>query len=62
MPYSSLKVALNELETEGVIYRDSVQRGPKSFTILILRDTNKSAFLVGHTGIHYGIRGISSNG
>ena len=38
MPYSTLKVVLNELEKEGVIYRDSVQRGPKSFTLLVLRD------------------------
>lgn len=61
MPYSTLKVVLNELEKEGVIYRDSVQRGPKSFTLLILRDTNKSAFLMGHTGTHYGTGGISWN-
>jgi hypothetical protein len=45
---------INELEKEGVIYRDSVERGRKSFTILILRNTNKSAFLMGHTGTHYG--------
>ena len=57
MPYSSLKVALNELETEGVIYRDSVQRGPKSFTILILQipqTPTASASLMGQSGTHYG--------
>ncbi len=53
MPFSSLKVVLNELEKEKVIYRDSVKRGRKSFTILILRNANKSAFLMGHIGTHY---------
>ncbi len=54
MPYSTLKVVLNKLENEGTIYRDSVQRGRKSFTILILQSASTSAFVMGHTGIHYG--------
>lgn len=54
MPYSSLKAALNELEKAGTLYRDSVRRGRKSFTILILQSASTSAFVMGHTGIHYG--------
>ncbi len=51
----SLKKVLAILESEGIIYRDSVQRGRKSFTVIILnlQGAMKPASLMVHTRTHY---------
>jgi hypothetical protein len=55
MPIRSLKKVLALLEEEGTIFRDSVERGRKSFTIIILNQQSamKSASVMVHTGTHY---------
>lgn len=51
-PLSTLKKVLNMLEDEDIIFRDSVERGKKSFTVLILQ-VNQVENLMVYTGIHY---------
>lgn len=56
IPLSSLKEVLAQLEKEGIIYRDAVGSGRKSFTVLMLtsnycRNCKKQ---MGQSGIHYG--------
>lgn len=61
-PLRSLKMALYQLEAEGLIYRDSVARGKKSFTIIIAKIPNKCKKLTVHTGTHVGIEKNSGIG
>jgi len=53
-PLRSVKLLLNQLEVEGLIYRDSVVRGRKSFTVIIAKICHNCKKLMVHTGIHYG--------
>ena len=60
-PLRSIKLALEQLEKEGLIYRDSVARGRKSFTIIISKLTHIWKKQMVHTGTHYGEQGLSWN-
>jgi hypothetical protein len=53
-PLRSVKLALNQLEAEGLLYRDSVGRGKKSFTVIITKLYYNCKTLMVHTGTHYG--------
>jgi len=56
MPLRSLKDVLAELEDEGIIFKDAVGTGRKSFTVLILSSNNLHSCKkqMGQTGTHYG--------
>lgn len=53
-PLRSVKLVLKQLEAEGLIYRDSVVGGKKSFTVIIAKIYHKCKKLIVHTGTHYG--------
>lgn len=59
-PLRSIKLALAELEKSGIIFKNTVARGRKSFTIIIAKIYQNCKKLMVHSGIHYGGGRVSS--